>query len=212
MPNKTLDSFFARLRSTPEYRIEVGIISGYSEDRKTKEEKKGLSPEEKKSKKRTGVTNAEILFINENGSPPRPAKNLLEYEKGSPARHIPPRPVLHLTIQDAKKTMILPAVKLGIKRYARSGNVADMDKTMQALASEMQDHAREIIKNKDRRLRPNAKSTQRQKFRKLPAAEQRKIIKAGGAPLINYPLHDTGQLERSIVAREVRINKTTTEE
>lgn len=197
MPNKTLDSFFARLRSTPEYRIEVGIIGGYSEDRKTKEEKKGLSPEEKKSKKRTGVTNAEILFINENGSP---------------ARHIPARPVLHMTIQDAKKTMILPAVKLGIKRYARSGNVADMDKTMQALASEMQDHAREIIKNKDRRLRPNAKSTQRQKFRKLPAAEQRKIIKAGGAPLINYPLHDTGQLERSIVAREVRLNKTTTEE
>lgn len=197
MPNKTIDAFFARLRSTPEYRIEVGIIGGYSEDRKTKEEKKGLSAEEKKSKKRTGVTNAEILFINENGSP---------------ARHIPARPVLHMTIQDAKKTMILPAVKLGIKRYARSGNVADMDKTMQALASEMQDHAREIIKNKDRRLRPNAKSTQRQKFRKLPAAEQRKIIKAGGAPLINYPLHDTGQLERSIVAREVRINKTTTEE
>lgn len=197
MPKKTLDSFFARLRSTPEYRIEVGIISGCSEDRKTKEEKKGLSPEEKKSKKRTGVTNAEILFINENGSP---------------ARHIPARPVLRMTIQDAKQTMILPAVKLGIKRYARSGNIADMDKTMQALASEMQDHAREIIKNKDRRLRPNAKSTQRQKFRKLPAAEQRKIIKAGGAPLINYPLHDTGQLERSIVAREVRINKTTTEE
>lgn len=196
MPNKTLDSFFARLRSTPEYRIEVGIIGGYSEDRKTKEEKKGLSPEEKKSKKRTGVTNAEILFINENGSP---------------ARHIPARPVLRMTIQDAKKTMILPAVKLGIKRYARSGNIADMDKTMQALASEMQDHAREIIKNKDRRLRPNAKSTQRQKFRKLPAAEQRKIIKSGGAPLINYPLHDTGQLERSIVAREVRINKTTEE-
>lgn len=196
MPNKTLDSFFARLRSTPEYRIEVGIIGGYSKDRKTNEEKKGLSQEEKKSRKRTGVTNAEILFINENGSP---------------ARHIPARPVLHMTIQDAKKTMILPAVKLGIKRYARSGNVADMDKTMQALASEMQDHAREIIKNKDRRLRPNAKSTQRQKFRKLPAAEQRKIIKAGGAPLINYPLHDTGQLERSIVAREVRINKTTEE-
>lgn len=196
MPTKTLDSFFARLRSTPEYRIEVGIIGGYSKDRKTNEEKKGLSQEEKKSRKRTGVTNAEILFINENGSP---------------ARHIPARPVLHMTIQDAKKTMILPAVKLGIKRYARSGNVADMDKTMQALASEMQDHAREIIKNKDRRLRPNAKSTQRQKFRKLPAAEQRKIIKAGGAPLINYPLHDTGQLERSIVAREVRLNKTTEE-
>ena len=62
--DKLVDAF----TMLPEYIIEIGVISIHSK---------------RKEKVRVGVTNAEIMFLHENGSP---------------MRHIPARPVLQMRI------------------------------------------------------------------------------------------------------------------
>lgn len=64
------------LEALNDYVIQVGVISGDSKERKTVS---------------FGLTNAELLFIHENGSP---------------VKNIPPRPVLQKTIEYARKNLI----------------------------------------------------------------------------------------------------------
>lgn len=143
-----------------QYVIEIGVISVDS-NRKEVEEKHD-------------ITNAELMFIHENGSP---------------IRHIPARPVLSMTIEHAVKKIVPTYLKI-IEKMIFSGN-ADIDQIEQQLGimcMEMQTYAQNIIHNNDGRLKKNAQST---------------IARKGGD---NYPLHDTGQLERSITCHLVHKN------
>lgn len=133
-----------------DYWLEVGIFSSQT------------------SRDGGGVTNAEILFIN---------------EYGSPLRHIPSRPVLKYAIEWGYEQLQDHVYEDLIKAYVKSGlDKLVLERKIKQFAMRLQNYARNIIIDKDGRLAPNSPST----------------IKKKGE---NYPLHDTGQLARSIQCR-----------
>lgn len=126
MPEVGLESL-----ELPNYIIEVGVISGESKERKTIQ---------------FGVTNAELMFIHENGSP---------------LQHIPARPVLKLTLDWVKETNLIinTVVKCVGIMIATNGDLNEVDKEMNKMAIKIQNYARKIIYSNDGRLAPNAPST-----------------------------------------------------
>lgn len=114
----------------PNYIIEIGVISGMSKQRKN-------NPK--------GVTNADLMYIHENGSP---------------LHHVPSRPVLKMSLDWAKKSdIIIRAVSKSAGMLAATGKVEDVDKEMDAMCVKIQNYARRIIYSNDGRLAPNAPST-----------------------------------------------------
>ena len=152
-----MKSFLATLGlKMPDYVFEIGVIT-----EKTKRKKIQL-----------GVTNAELMFIHENGSP---------------LRNLPARPVLEMTIEWANSSGELEKViDAAFEILVRTGDISKIDILMKKFAIKLQNYARNIIISNDGRLAANAPST----------------IKAKGD---NYPLHNTGQLARSITCRAFRI-------
>ena len=113
----------------PTYYIEIGVIS---------------SNASRKDKVRMGVTNAEIMFL---------------HEKGSPMRHIPARPVLQMTIDYANKHLIKSTMQKAIRAYIDSGfDEKKVELELNKLCIKMQNYARNIIYSNDGRLAPNSPS------------------------------------------------------
>lgn len=119
------------LASIPEYQIQIGVFST-----KTK----------RKTTFNVGITNAEIMFINENGSP---------------LRHIPARPVLKMTIQYGK-TLLAKTMTKALKAFTETG-IEGLERELNKLCMRMENYAREIIYSNDGRLAPNAPSVARRK-------------------------------------------------
>lgn len=118
----------------PSYIFEIGVI----------EENTG-----RKEKVQLGVTNAQLMFLHENGSP---------------LNHIPARPVLKMAIEWAAKNKILyEGISKAASMYIITGKVEDMDKEMEKIALRIQNYARKIIYSNDGRLTPNAPSTIKKK-------------------------------------------------
>lgn len=140
-----------------EYYIEIGIISG-----KTK----------RKETVSVGITNAELMFIHENGSP---------------VNNIPARPVLQLSIEYANNELLPKFYDKALKGILSGWSLSEFEKELGILCMRLQRYAQDIIYLKDARLVPNTQAVAKRK---------------GG----NYPLHDTGQLARSITCRYVRKN------
>lgn len=150
------DTFREAFAKLPKYKIEIGVISTNSK---------------RKEKYLVGLTNAEILFINENGSA---------------LRHIPPRPVLQMTIEYANTTLLKKTLDKAIDAYiANNFNEAFIELELKKMCIKMENYARDIIYSNDGRLAPNAPSVAASK---------------GG----NHPLFNTGQLARSITCRLVK--------
>lgn len=158
---KSLSDIFSLL---PEYVIEIGV---FSEQTKRKE------------KVQVGLTNAELMFI---------------HEYGSPLHNLPARPVLQMTIAWAK-TQIGPTMGRAASAFFKSGEAA-YKKELDKFALKMEKYARHIIYDNDGRLAPNAPSTALAKARKAGSNNQ-----ADG----NHPLFDTGQLARSITCQAVKV-------
>ena len=159
-----MDNIFEKFREIPTYYIEIGV---FSEDRERQKDA------DKKTKDviRLGVNNAELMYIHENGSP---------------INRIPARPVLQMTINQAKKEWLENAIMRAINAYVRSGfNLKEYEKELERLCMKMEKYARDIIYLNDGRLAPNA-----------PSVAKRK----NG----NHPLFDTGQLARSISCRLIK--------
>jgi hypothetical protein len=112
--------------SLPTYEIEIGVVSTNSK---------------RKDKVRIGLTNAELMFIHENGSP---------------LRHIPARPVLQMTIDYTNSTLLKPTIDKCIDRFLATGNPADVEDELKKLCIKMENYAREIIYSNDGRLAPNS--------------------------------------------------------
>lgn len=122
---------FSRL---PEYIIEIGVISLNSK---------------RKEKIRVGVTNAEIMFLHENGSP---------------INHIPARPVLQMTIDYANKNLLNSTLSKAVNAYIDSGfDEKKIEIELKKMCIRMENYAREIIYSNDGRLKPNAPSVARAK-------------------------------------------------
>lgn len=163
----TLEEMIKTLNKLPTYYIELGIYSANTQRKQEKLEQK--LKQQNGVKARFGLTNAEIMFIN---------------EYGSPVRHIPKRPVLHYTLEFAKTELALKWLPKAINAYIKSNNIEDFERELKKFCLVVEKHARAIIIKKDPRLKPNAPS----------------VAKAKGG---NYPLHDTGQLARSITCQLV---------
>ena len=140
-----------------QYQIEIGVFS---------------SENERKDTVRVGVTNAELMFI---------------HEYGSPAQHIPARPVLQMTIDYANDNLLNKTIDKALAAYFESNfDEKEYEKELEKLCVRMENYARSIIYDNDGRLAPNSP--------RVAAAK-------GG----NHPLFDTGQLARSITCRLVKI-------
>lgn len=121
---KSLSDIFSLL---PEYQLEIGV---FSKDSKRKE------------KVRIGLTNAELMFIHENGSP---------------LHSIPARPVLRMTIDWAKQNIGATMGK-AVTAFFNSGEDAYV-RELKRFCLKMEKYARNIIYSNDGRLAPNAPST-----------------------------------------------------
>ena len=114
------------LASIPQYQIQIGVFST-----KTK----------RKTTYNVGITNAELMFIHENGSP---------------LHHLPARPVLKMTI-DYGNTLIKSVIQKALKAYVEVGEQG-LEKELNKMCVRMENYAREIIYSNDGRLAPNAPS------------------------------------------------------
>lgn len=114
------------LASIPEYQIQIGVFST-----KTK----------RKTTYNVGITNAELMFIHENGSP---------------LHHLPARPVLKMTIEYGNM-LIKSVMQKALKAYVEVGEQG-LEKELNKMCIRMENYAREIIYSNDGRLAPNAPS------------------------------------------------------
>ena len=182
-----MDNIFEKFREIPTYYIEIGV---FSEDAKRDEEiqekkiitkkltKKKLTKKKFRKKEEDedeGVTNAQLLYIHENGS----------YIK-KPI--IPKRPVLAMTIKHAKKEWVNNTIKKAIIEYVKSGyDIRAYENELKKLCMKMENYARDIIYLNDGRLVANSPSTIR-----------------GKKDIGNHPLFRTSQLAKSISCRLIK--------
>ena len=143
------------------YTIEIGIIDGVSEERNEKKdiEKYGHpSPQ----------TNAELLYLHCNGSQPN---------------HIPKRDVLKYTIDDRYNKLSDPVLnELSEHIYEEDWTKKDTDLYMDKVAEMLGGYCRDLISNRDKRIKKNSPKT----------------IELKGS---DTPLIDIGQMRRAIVGR-----------
>lgn len=124
-----MKEIYDAVKKLPEYQIEIGVISIHSK---------------RKEKVRIGLTNAELMFIHENGSP---------------LRHIPARPVLQMTLDYANRELLQPTITKCIDAFLDSGlKESAIERELKKLCIRMENYAREIIYSNDGRLAPNAPS------------------------------------------------------
>lgn len=129
------------------YEIEIGVIS-----------------ENSQRKISIGLTNAELMFI---------------HERGSPLRNIPARPVLQMTIDYANQHLLNNAVDKAINSYINSGfDLAAFELELKKLCMRMQRYARKLIYSNDGRLAPNALSTERAKGFNHPLFNTGQLVKS----------------------------------
>lgn len=163
------DLFEDRIKDLPEYELEVGVIEETNNRKKDK----------------SGITNAELMFI---------------HEYGSPIKNIPPRPVLQMTVDHVIGEWLDDITDDCVNAYFESNfDEKEVRKQLKKWAIRIEGYAREIIYSNDNKLAPNRLSTARNKWRK----EKHKKGDKWEWPEGNHPLFDTGQLARSIVCRLV---------
>jgi len=114
------------LNKLSKYEIEIGVIY---EDTKREEVSVGL-------------TNAELMFIHENGSP---------------TRNIPARPVLQMTIDWANSGPLNKVLDKIVNNIVDgTWKLTDCEKELDKFCVRMENYARDIIYSNDGRLAPNS--------------------------------------------------------
>lgn len=132
----TFKAFEKAMKDLGPYYVEIGVISGKSKN-------------SRKETAKMGVTNADLMFIHENGSH---------------VNNIPKRPVLQMTIDYAKKELLPEYIYKACSNYISSGFKREaFEKPLKQMCIKMEGYARDIIYSNDGRLTPNAPSTIRKK-------------------------------------------------
>lgn len=127
-----LNKWASQFNVISKFRLEIGVFTGKSH-----------------RKVQVGITNAELMFIHENGSP---------------LRNIPARPVLQMTLDYANKNLVEPTVDKCVKIILDNGpNEALVEQELNKLAIKLENYARKIIYSNDGRLAPNAPSVAKAK-------------------------------------------------
>lgn len=144
------------------YTIEIGIIDGVSEKRdETKDIEKYGHP--------SPQTNAELLYLHCNGSSPNkiPKRNVLKYTSDDWQNKLS-----EPTLRDLEENLI----------YEDDWDETDTDDYIDKVAEMLGNYCRDLISNKDTRIKPNSPKTI--------------ALKKSNTPLI-----DTGNMRRAIVGR-----------
>ena len=139
------------LKDIPQYVLEIGVFAGTEKDEREKERRKGKT--KKKINTEAGLTNAQIMFIMENGSP---------------MRQIPARPVLQKTKEYAEKELIPKTIETIIQMYLSGRSIGDIDKEVDKLAMRIENYAKTGIRRNQLGLHPNALSTIKEKGSDVP--------------------------------------------
>lgn len=128
----TLEDTLQQLNSIPSYYIEVGVITTHSG--------------RKHSVTATvGITNAELMFI---------------HEFGSPLNNIPARPVLQMTLQWARQNLFNKSLSKALESYINNGcDLQKFEEELEKMCLKIERYARKLIYSNDGRLAPNAPST-----------------------------------------------------
>ena len=127
-----LNKWASQFNIISKFRLEIGVFTGKSH-----------------RKVQVGITNAELMFIHENGSP---------------LRNIPARPVLQMTLDYANKNLVEPAVDKCVKIILDNGpDETLVERELNKLAIKLENYARKIIYSNDGRLAPNAPSVAKAK-------------------------------------------------
>lgn len=127
-----LNKWASQFNVISKFRLEIGVFTGKSH-----------------RKVQVGITNAELMFIHENGSP---------------LRNIPARPVLQMTLDYANKNLVEPTVDKCVKIILNNGpDEALVERELNKLAIKLENYARKIIYSNDGRLAPNAPSVAKAK-------------------------------------------------
>lgn len=160
------DRVNAYFKDIPKYIIEIGVFADTKEDIRHEYEtitnKKGEKVKRKKTDKNdagekvlihSDITNAEIMFI-------------MEY--GSPTNHIPARPVLEKTIKYAKENLLEKAVSEGLQDYLMTHKIESFKKALDKMCLRMENYAKTGIRRKSLGLEPNALYTIEMKGSDIP--------------------------------------------
>lgn len=127
-----LSKWASQFNVISKFRLEIGVFTGKSH-----------------RKVQVGITNAELMFIHENGSP---------------LRNIPARPVLQMTLNYANKNLVEPTVDKCVKIILDNGpDEVMIEQELNKLAIKLENYARKIIYSNDGRLAPNAPSVAKAK-------------------------------------------------
>ncbi len=130
-----LDAQKKLLDSLSNYVILIGVVSKDAKRKTTKTVAK------------VGITNAQLMFIHENGSP---------------LRNIPARPVLEMTIKWAL-TQFDEVLNTCFEGILNGWEKAELELELNKLCIRMEEHARDIIYSNDGRLVPNSPAVARRK-------------------------------------------------
>ena len=141
-----------------EYEIEIGVIS--------KNTKRKIS---------VGITNAELMYIHENGSP---------------LRNIPERPVLDMTISYTNKELLDDVINRCIDgALNKAWKQKDIEKELKKLCIRMENYAREIIYSNDGRLAPNSPRVAARKKGNHPLFDTGQLARSITCRLVNKNTH-----------------------
>ncbi len=111
----------------PSYSIEIGVFDDRTKRTQTVS---------------VGLTNAELMFIHENGSP---------------LQNIPARPVLQMTIEYANKELLKSTIDKAMDAFLKSNfDINKLEAELEKMCIRMENYARQIIYSNDGRLAPNA--------------------------------------------------------
>lgn len=127
MRGTELDKLLHPVSSIPSYYIEMGVFSI-----RTK----------RKEKVKIGITNAELMFIHENGSP---------------LRSLPARPVIQMTLDWANSSgLVNRSVDKALNSYLSSDyNLDKLETELKRMCIQIENYARDLIYSNDGRLAPN---------------------------------------------------------
>lgn len=128
---ETLEKQMKEATGLSNYIIEIGVVDAHTK---------------RKEVASVGLTNAEVLYINEHGSH---------------VNKMPPRPVLHMTIRWAQKSgLITRTLHTCLKGVLEQDwTHKDVEKELNKMCMRMQNYCVDLIMKNDGRLAPNAPST-----------------------------------------------------
>ena len=163
------------VKDIPFYIIKIGVFIDSDKDIRTKERyinDKGEPKIRKKKDPKKGLTNAEIMFIMENGSP---------------MNNIPHRPVLKKTVKYAQDNLRDKFLIRALKEYfSHYMDLRYFENELLIMCMDMEKYAKKGIRRRELGLIPNKLSTIEKKHSDIPLLDTGQLANSIQARLYRY--------------------------